>query len=666
MYDKPASNSQVKHSKYLNYVAYGARSAFLNYFCYSRFFKELSSLNATYSRAHMTDHLNLPSLDYPYMRLALFLVLLLCLPVQALTVITGDSFERYNLEAGLEYQLEATSDRPDINTDWEVARDTLTFGFNPNNLWVRFAVRNTSSETQNLILDFPYPLLDEVDVYIEDESGKETLHRLGDTRPASAQEIQHPHLIADFRLPAMSEHQILIRVKTDATLNVPLTLWAQSAFISSSVRTTVFDMMMYGILVGIALYHLLLFAQLREPSYFWYSIFLITLVSIFAYFQGYINAYSFESLRQNSNHFLSWSYVLVATSCIFYIQRALDLPRSRPVYSKLLNVVVASGVALAIVAMYIPYSLSIKLLTAYAIIATLAVISSQAIRVLDQYEPAYYGFSASAFLLIGMTITVLEKTGMIVSTPVTRSAGDVGFTIMAIFYALLLSQRMRWEQHKRHRAELAARLSNAELLHTQQKLNKKLDVLVRERTIELEKTNEQLHRASITDPLTGLFNRRHFDQEFQRLHQDASYDGSSLSLILLDIDHFKAINDRYGHPAGDACLIDIANRIQSVAKNFDAVCARYGGEEFIILMANEDLSTSRAAAQTLLSLIREVPVSVSGHSIKVTASIGVIARHPDSSEETDSLLKAADELLYQAKSQGRDQICSPETTDLSL
>ena len=73
---------------------------------------------------------------------------------------------------------------------------------------------------------------------------------------------------------------------------------------------------------------------------------------------------------------------------------------------------------------------------------------------------------------------------------------------------------MRWEQYKRHKAELAVRLSNAELLQTQQKLNKKLDVLVRERTVELEKTNEQLHQASITDPLTGLFNRRHFDQNF--------------------------------------------------------------------------------------------------------------------------------------------------------
>ena len=135
---------------------------------------------------------------------------------------------------------------------------------------------------------------------------------------------------------------------------------------------------------------------------------------------------------------------------------------------------------------------------------------------------------------------------------------------------------------------------------------------------------------------------------------------------MLDIDHFKAINDHYGHPAGDACLIDIANRIQSVAKNFDAVCARYGGEEFIILMADEDLSTASAAAQTLLSLIREVPVSVSGHSIRVTASIGVIARQPGSSDETDTLLKAADELLYQAKSQGRDQICSPESTNVLL
>lgn len=195
----------------------------------------------------MTDYLNLPSLDYPDMRLTLFLVLLFCMPTQALTVITGNSFEHYNLEGGLEYRLQASPDRPQMNTDWEVARDTLTFGFNPDNLWIRFAVRNTSSETQNLILDFPYPLLDEVDVYIKDESGNETLHQLGDTRPASAQKIQHPHLLADFRLPAMSEHQIIVRVKTEATLNVPLTLWAQSAFVSSSVRTTVFDMMMYGI-----------------------------------------------------------------------------------------------------------------------------------------------------------------------------------------------------------------------------------------------------------------------------------------------------------------------------------------------------------------------------------------------------------------------------------
>ena len=600
------------------------------------------------------------------MRITLFLLLLFSLPSQALTVITGNSFERYNLESGLEYRLQASPEPPEINADWEVARDTLTFGFNPDNLWIRFSVRSTSSETQNLVLDFPYPLLDEVDVYIRDESGKEVVHRLGDTRPADAQHIQHPHLVANFRLPAMTQHQVQIRVKTEATLNVPITLWTQSAFISSSVRATVFDMMMYGILVGIALYHLLLFAQLREPSYFWYSIFLITLVSIFAYFQGYINAYVFESLRRHSNHFLPWSYAVVAISCILYIQRALDLPRSRPGYSRLLNMVAATGLILAIIAMYIPYSSSIKFLTVYAAIATLIVIGAQAIRAFDQYEPAYYGFTASAFLMVGMGITIMEKTGLVTSTPITRSAGDVGFTVMAVFYALLLSQRMRWEQHKRHKAELAVRLSNAELLQTQQKLNKKLDVLVRERTVELEKTNEQLHKASITDPLTGLYNRRHFDQEFQRLHHAAMQDGTSLSLVLLDIDHFKTINDRYGHPAGDACLIDIANRIQSVAKNFDAVCARYGGEEFIILMADEDLATARAAAQTLLSLIREVPVAASGHSIRVTASIGVIARQPSSADETDTLLKAADELLYQAKAQGRDQICSPEKTDYSL
>jgi len=592
----------------------------------------------------------------PHQLLILLSLVLLSLPASALKVIITDGFTNYNLGTGVKYRLQDDDRRPGPEDTWEVAKDTPTLGFNPQHLWLHFSVKSRATNTRTLILDVKYPLLDELDVIIEDTAGETITYELGDTRPIERQPIDHPHLLAPITINPGEELQVLIRARSEGTLNVPMTLWAENSFISNSTMNTTFSIAMYGILIGIALYHLLLFAQLRDSGYLWYALFLVTLVSIFSYFQGYFNAYVVPDYRNHSNHFLAWGYALTEITCGFYMLRALGLRETRPGYAFAIYVSMAAGAALVVHSLYAPYSESVKLLTLYVALASIVVVSAQIRRALDRFEPAYYGLAGGAFLVIGLMITIMEKTGVVTSTPITRSAGDLGFTIMAILYALLLSQRMKWEQAKRHEAEHSALISQAELLRTQKQLNQELDTLVSERTLALEEANERLQLTSITDPLTGLYNRRHFDHEYYYLYDRARHGGSWIALLLLDIDHFKRINDRYGHPTGDTCLIEIAERIRAVSENFDGICARYGGEEFIIIMSDRSLEQADRAAKTLLTIIRELPVETSEHSLQVTASIGVAAVQPTEDDDPETLLKHVDDLLYKAKHNGRNQI----------
>lgn len=144
-------------------------------------------------------------------------------------------------------------------------------------------------------------------------------------------------------------------------------------------------------------------------------------------------------------------------------------------------------------------------------------------------------------------------------------------------------------------------------------------------------------------------------------HNSAIKFNESLAVILLDIDHFKRINDTYGHPAGDVCLITVAQRIKSVGERYEAICARYGGEEFILLLQNKSQSEAQNIAEDLLTTIKQSPVPIPGGEITVTTSIGLAIMTPQRNTNPDDILKSADDLLYKAKDAGRDRIfSSPE------
>jgi len=175
----------------------------------------------------------------------------------------------------------------------------------------------------------------------------------------------------------------------------------------------------------------------------------------------------------------------------------------------------------------------------------------------------------------------------------------------------------------------------------------------------LKQANEQLVRLAWVDALTGLTNRRGFDDAFEREFRRGARDGQSLGLLIIDVDKFKAYNDAYGHQSGDRCLQLIGEQLRSTLRRPADLAARYGGEEFVVLLPNIDTAGSTAVAEALRCAVKSLrlPHRGSEHGV-VTISVGVTAHFPGQEiNQTEDLLRRADDALYQAKAGGRDRIC---------
>ena len=170
--------------------------------------------------------------------------------------------------------------------------------------------------------------------------------------------------------------------------------------------------------------------------------------------------------------------------------------------------------------------------------------------------------------------------------------------------------------------------------------------------------HQEAQRLSVTDPLTGLWNFRYFQLQADRELESAARFHRSLSLLIIDLDHFKTVNDRFGHQVGDDVLLEVARRIQAATRVPDVV-ARYGGEEFVVLLPGTDLDGAVATAERIRAAVASSKIAVTTTQdiapLSVTCSIGV-AEHPRHGTTVAGLLRTADAAMYQAKSQGRDRV----------
>jgi diguanylate cyclase (GGDEF)-like protein len=186
----------------------------------------------------------------------------------------------------------------------------------------------------------------------------------------------------------------------------------------------------------------------------------------------------------------------------------------------------------------------------------------------------------------------------------------------------------------------------------------RLAELVDEQTAELRAANARLEELSRSDPLTGLANRRHFDEVKEAEFRRAQRRGLPLSVLLCDVDHFKRYNDTYGHAAGDRCLQQVARTLKLTFNRAGELNARIGGEEFAVLLPAADLHQALAAAERLREALagQEIPHAGSLAGPHLTVSIGAAQWDPVTMETFDALLHEADQALFRAKRQGRNQV----------
>ncbi|WP_413458402.1 diguanylate cyclase [Herbaspirillum huttiense] len=190
-----------------------------------------------------------------------------------------------------------------------------------------------------------------------------------------------------------------------------------------------------------------------------------------------------------------------------------------------------------------------------------------------------------------------------------------------------------------------------------QQNKEELEEQVALRTRELERANRKLEALSATDGLTGVANRRRFDEVLANELRRSVRSGHALALLMLDVDYFKKYNDRYGHLAGDECLRIVARVLQKSSRRATDLVARYGGEEFSVIIAESDTAHALQQAENICQAIFELKLPHADSPFGyITASIGVASLQPDEETTAEQLLRIADQALYHAKYQGRNRV----------
>ena len=212
-------------------------------------------------------------------------------------------------------------------------------------------------------------------------------------------------------------------------------------------------------------------------------------------------------------------------------------------------------------------------------------------------------------------------------------------------------------------AQAAIVLTNKQLLDEQEMLKRQLEREVDERTKELQGALEKLSEAHIIlkelttiDAVTGIRNRQYFDDVFQQEWRRAVRQQYPVTVMLLDIDHFKQVNDTYGHLAGDECLATVAREIDSSFNRPSDVVARYGGEEFVVILPYVEPRNAVHLAEQVRARLASREILADGHTISITVSIGTATLIPTDKTDPKSLVAAADEALYRAKAAGRNSV----------
>lgn len=545
----------------------------------------------------------------------------------------------------------------------------LNLGFTQARVWLRFTLSNPGNFYQQRVLDIRQFLLDNVTLYEPDGAGGYLVTPNGRQHLGARPQPSGRHFSFLLDIPPYSTLTYYLAVESADSIALPLVLSTPAEQHRHELRDTVFMTLYAGVVLSTLSFAIFMLVSLRERMLFYYTVFLLThnLIAIMS-MEGILTAvFGLTSLpltRELNAMSISFSIVVV----LLFMREFLRLKQSNPTLYRATHWLVGLVFLAFIGSLVLPHLISIMVVSSFCMVAGTGILIC-CLRQFRQQREARHFLMAWAPGIVGATIYGLRVYELAPVNVVTGYAWLVGTAVEAILFSYTIAQRINTERRERLRTqteladrERALRLTQEQLLQAETAAKEELEHRVRERTrdimrilAELELENRSLLELSINDALTRVRNRRFFNDFYPQAWQDALEGGHWLSLIMLDVDHFKTVNDSHGHLGGDRCLVAVANVLrQIVSRPSDMIC-RYGGEEFILVLAETDPDAARWVAERIRIKISETVIELDDGPLQVTASLGVTGIIPVPGLDPLKLVARADEALYQSKQQGRNR-----------
>lgn len=531
-----------------------------------------------------------------------------------------------------------------------------SFGFTASAYWLRLTLKNRSSSQIDSLLAIRTPWLDSLHIFVRQPDGRLIERQLGDQQVFAERDYPHPHFIVPLSLPP-GEAVVHVRVASAQALLVPLEIWSPRAFHEHERGWSAYFGMFYGILLVMVLYNGFIWFSTHDRNYLNYCLYLITFfVMNFSY-----NGFAFQYVWPDSPRWLNWSYsiwifcfqLMALRFTMGFLDSARQLPREHRLLQAAVGLIVlvwvlsaASGhlVAYNAAAVYSPF-LVLPLMLYVALLAFRAGFAATRFFVL-----------ASAISLIGVLITVMTAIGAIPYSFAAFHAAEFGIIANVVLLGLALAERINFLRVQKDAAERAVLEQKLRASVFLEKAKQDLERMVLARTAELAKARDEAERLARVDVLSGMSNRRYFEEVATLEFSRAIRYKQPLSLILFDIDRFKSINDHCGHAIGDQAIRLVAQVARDGVREVDFI-ARIGGEEFIVLMPGTAMQQALLTAERLREQIAAQSIACREGTLSMTASFGVADIRSDDANY-DAVLQRADKAMYSAKEGGRNRVCA--------
>lgn len=536
------------------------------------------------------------------------------------------------------------------DTQWQVRQlDNLAFGIQPGALWLKVELPLLDIHNQWL-LEIDHPIIDKVDVWFVEQNTVLSEYHGGDGFPFDFRDLNHEKFL--FSVPQATTHNLtlILKIYSDNSVILPLKIWKEQNYLLHNGEFNLGLGLFFGLLLTMGLSSFFFYITTGSRNFLYYCGYAICVCATLASLQGIAFKYVWPSFPWIQQHaVLFFSNALMYFAAIF-TRNFLELKQHNQALDKLISWIAILFVVCGLASLLLPYRFMIVVYFACLSVTTLLLLFCvYRLRATSSYVAKIYSV-AWLGLLICILIAIADRLAWLQVQVDSKNLIMLAASFETILLALILAFNYSKQQ------------SDLEL--TQRNAKKELEYKVEERTLELQialrelsDTNRELEERNTLDSLTGIKNRRFFDKRLLAEMRRCRREHTPLTLAMLDIDHFKKVNDTYGHLVGDACLKHVAHIMSDTLKRpQDEVC-RYGGEEFAIILPNTDQAGAVMLLETIRQTIEKSPMVSDPVIVEMTISIGLTTMPPNDWDIPESdLIEVADKALYKAKEGGRNQV----------